>query len=220
MTETQIKLMEAAEREFAERGFHGASIRDITSRAEANVAAVNYHFGSKEGLFVEMIRHRVTPVNELRIEMLQQALAQKRGGPLGVPELIDIIVRPLIETFLGGHRRASTQYFLQAMGRAMCEESKLVEILHKDILAEVTALFRQELGRALADLPVEVADECFAYLRSTLTGVMQQQKSQPLLEPNITFPDADAMVAFISGGIEAIAVQRRQQPQGDPPPPA
>jgi TetR/AcrR family transcriptional regulator, regulator of cefoperazone and chloramphenicol sensitivity len=57
--QTRLRLLEAAAREFAEHGFHHATVRDICKRAEANVAAVNYHFGDKEGLYTATLEHWV-----------------------------------------------------------------------------------------------------------------------------------------------------------------
>lgn len=54
--ETKIKIMEAARVLFAEQGFDGASIREIAKAADVNIAAVNYHFSNKEGLFAEILR--------------------------------------------------------------------------------------------------------------------------------------------------------------------
>src|SRR3954469_8749727 len=55
--QTRLRLLEAAAREFAEHGFHHATVRDICKRADANVAAVNYHFGDKEGLYNATLQH-------------------------------------------------------------------------------------------------------------------------------------------------------------------
>jgi AcrR family transcriptional regulator len=55
--QTRTRLLEAAACEFAEHGFHHATVRDICKRAEANVAAVNYHFGDKEGLYAATLQH-------------------------------------------------------------------------------------------------------------------------------------------------------------------
>jgi AcrR family transcriptional regulator len=53
--QTRSRLLEAARVVFSEHGFQGATVREICRRAEANVAAVNYHFGSKEGLLAEAL---------------------------------------------------------------------------------------------------------------------------------------------------------------------
>lgn len=70
---TKLTLVEAAGPLFAEHGLEGTSIRAIAERAKANVAAVNYHFGSKENLYTEVLRHVATravrrPVAEYRAE--------------------------------------------------------------------------------------------------------------------------------------------------------
>ena len=57
---TRIRLLEAAGPVFAAQGFYKAKIRDICARAEANVAAVNYHFGDKLGLYIEVLRYSVS----------------------------------------------------------------------------------------------------------------------------------------------------------------
>ncbi|MDQ8185040.1 TetR/AcrR family transcriptional regulator [Pelagicoccus sp. SDUM812002] len=201
MNKTQVKLIEAAEREFAEKGFHGASIRDITSRAGANVASVNYHFGSKETLFIEMIRYRLEPLNTLRIGMLDTAVAKAGPRPLRIKRIVDILVRPMVESLVGG---THGEYFMRAMGRGMAEETAFMQRLYKDVLATLVTRFRKEMRRTLSDLPETVTITCFTYLRSTLSGVLQIRKNNVVLESGIQFPDADTMIVYITGGIEAI----------------
>lgn len=199
MNKTQISLIEAAEREFAESGFHGASVREITNRAEANVASVNYHFSSKEGLFMAMIRYRIEPLNQIRLDRLKNELQATNGKALPLAELVDIIIRPLVAAFHEG----SGQAFMRAMERGMSEEEKFATSLYTDVLGEVISTFRFEMGRTLQGVPGNIVDLCFAYLGSCISGVFQRCP-RPISEKGsgCTFPDADQMGAFITGGIE------------------
>ena len=69
----KLRLVEAAEKLFAENGFEAVSVRDITKEAGANVAAVNYHFGSRDGLVVAVMSRYLTPVNQERLTRLEKA---------------------------------------------------------------------------------------------------------------------------------------------------
>jgi AcrR family transcriptional regulator len=90
----RTKLLDAAERLFADRGFFGVSIRDITDLADQRLSAVNYHFESKEGLFGKVLERRGTIINQERRELLQQYLSRPRGSLKStVPEHIRAIVR-------------------------------------------------------------------------------------------------------------------------------
>ena len=76
--QVQDRLLDAAERLFCEKGFEGASIRDITSEAKCNVAAVNYHFGGKENLYVEMFRRHVNKLLCTQIENVHKVMNTDR----------------------------------------------------------------------------------------------------------------------------------------------
>ena len=71
-TATRNRILDAAEGLFAEKGYAGASIRRITAEAEVDLGAVRYHFGSKDALFGEVMRRRLVPLNEERLELLDQ----------------------------------------------------------------------------------------------------------------------------------------------------
>ena len=78
-TDTREALLDAAESLFAEHGVQAASLRAITQQAGANLAAVHYHFGSKEGLVRAVFSRRIGPLNEERLRRLEECEREGRG---------------------------------------------------------------------------------------------------------------------------------------------
>ncbi len=95
-TKSKLKLLEAAERLIAERGFEGVSVRDVTQAAKANVAAVNYHFGSREGMMGLVMTRVLGPIQQERSARLE--VLEKKWGSKAMPleELVDAMLRPLM----------------------------------------------------------------------------------------------------------------------------
>ena len=87
-SDTRTCLIDAAERVFAERGFEAATVRVITSEAQANIAAAHYHFGSKEALLRAVLDRYIVPLNRRRLELLAQASAESDGAPLPVETIL------------------------------------------------------------------------------------------------------------------------------------
>ena len=96
-TPTKDRILDAAERLIAKLGFEATSLRAITAEADVNLAAVNYHFQSKEALIRAVISRRIGPVNVKRLAMLDAVEAAHRDGPLPVGPVIEAFVGPVIE---------------------------------------------------------------------------------------------------------------------------
>jgi AcrR family transcriptional regulator len=90
--DTKTRILDAAEKLFGERGFDATSLRDITTEADVNLAAVNYHFQSKESLIEAVIMRGAGPINEKRISMLEAA-----GSNPSIEQLIEAFVGPVLE---------------------------------------------------------------------------------------------------------------------------
>ena len=80
--ETRDRILDAAEAAFMRYGFEGASMRTITAAAGVNLAAANYHFGSKEGLLCAVFRRRLDGLNRERLAVLDVLEAEAGGAPL------------------------------------------------------------------------------------------------------------------------------------------
>src|SRR6195256_428085 len=70
--ETRTRILDAAEELFMQHGFEGTSMRQLTTKAGVNLAAVNYHFGSKDALIEAVFRRRLDPMNAARIGALEE----------------------------------------------------------------------------------------------------------------------------------------------------
>jgi AcrR family transcriptional regulator len=105
--QTRSAILAAAERLYADRGFGDVTLRDIVAAANVNLAAVNYHFGSKDELIAELFVTRSLALNRERLRDLRAA--EERGG--GRAELSDILralIGPSLRGCLGPERERST----------------------------------------------------------------------------------------------------------------
>lgn len=98
LSESQPKqrLLAAAEQLFAEKGFEVVAVRDVTQLAKANVAAVNYHFGSRDGLVALVVDRYLTSLNQERLERLDVLERRAPGKVVPIEEIVHALVRPLI----------------------------------------------------------------------------------------------------------------------------
>lgn len=118
--DTKQRILNAAEQLFARDGYHATSLRSITTEARANLAAVNYHFGSKESLLEAVIERRLSPLNKVRQGRLD-ALMRKTAQTGEVPCCRDIL-RTFIEPTLRLRQQGSgTEDFVALIGRTLAE---------------------------------------------------------------------------------------------------
>lgn len=94
---TKNRILDAAERLFAESGYDGVSLRQITKEAEVELALANYHFGPKSALFVAVVQRRAAELNAARM-----ALFEALPSPPTLDGLIDAFARPFMEQSLRG----------------------------------------------------------------------------------------------------------------------
>ena len=115
MSETKEKLLDAAERLFSERGYDATSLRQIIAEAGVNLAAIHYHFGSKEELLDELVLRKATPVNEERLKLLERLEAEAGGGRLEVERVLDAFLTPM------SRRADENPQLVRLMGRIQAE---------------------------------------------------------------------------------------------------
>jgi AcrR family transcriptional regulator len=104
---TRAAILDAAERLYADRGFADVTLRDIVAAAGVNLAAVNYHFGSKDELIAELFVTRSLATNRERLNELKAAEA-KGGGRAPIDAILRALVGPTLRGCLGPENERST----------------------------------------------------------------------------------------------------------------
>ncbi len=203
-TETQERILDAAERLFAARGFAATSLRAITSEAGVNVAAVHYHFGSREALLRAVIERRVEPINRARLERLD-ALESAGVAPR---------LETLLEAFLGPAVEAvrTDPGMARVTGLLFSEPAEHVRTLVMEVFREVALRFQAALERALPGLGPAEARERLGFVVGVL--VHELAGHHPGLEGG---PPGGAargdgaalgrMVRFLAAGLRAPATR-------------
>ncbi len=168
---TRERLLNVAEQRFGEGGYEGTSLRAITVAAAANIAAVNYHFGSKEALLRAAIARAMAPVNTERRRRLDQLEA---AGPPSAEQLIRAFVEPGLDLVLRrGERGAVVARFI---GRIAFDPSQRIRELY---VAESDPIEARYLTALQAALP-HAAPEAVAFGYVNMLGLLALHQSQAL----------------------------------------
>jgi AcrR family transcriptional regulator len=150
---TTERILDAAERLFADHGFEGTSIRDIVDAAKVNLAAIHYHFRSKEALLEAVLTRRISIVNEARLERLVEAEKVAAPRSPSVEQVVRAFILPTVEF---AQRDQSGRTFVQLMSRMFTEPGfSLTNFLGRKF-GETIARFSDALVQALPELPREV----------------------------------------------------------------
>lgn len=150
--DTSQRLLDAAETLFAEHGFAQTSLRAITSLAHANLAAVHYHFGSKDELTRAVFVRRLKPLNEERLARL--TALENDVGPVTVEAVLAAFIGPSLQLRCTGEQG---ERFTRLLGRAQLEPSDALRDFLNEQYAPVLERFQRTLVQTLPELlPAEI----------------------------------------------------------------
>ena len=147
---TKDRILNTAERLFAHHGFEATSLRAITAEAGVNIAAVNYHFQSKDALIAAVLARRIAPINAERLAMLDRCEKAAGDEPPRLECVLDAFVRPVLEI-----RKSQAKNFCPLMGRVFTEPGGFVESFFNEHMKEVARRFTEALHRAVPELSRE-----------------------------------------------------------------
>lgn len=150
---TKARIVEAAEELFAEGGISATSLRHITARAGVNLAAVNYHFGSRDALIEAVYARRLQPLNDERLRKLKELETQAAGQALSLRQIIRAFIEPVLrvsrDPVLGG------PLFIRLVGQSYTEGSTRFERFFTGQYRDVLERFAEALATALPALDRE-----------------------------------------------------------------
>jgi AcrR family transcriptional regulator len=205
--ETRTRILDAAEALFMLHGFAGTSMRQLTSNAGVNLAAVNYHFGSKDALIEAVFRRRLDPMNAARLAALEALESDARARPLAPEAIIRAFIGPslrMIEDAKGGGRN-----FIRLLGRTYTDPAKPIRALIGQLYESTMERYKAALRRALPEMPADELVWRMHFMFGTLSYTLAATDTVQLIagcKPEDRH-DArlleDRLAAFLAAGLNA-----------------
>ncbi|HZP43890.1 MAG TPA: CerR family C-terminal domain-containing protein [Candidatus Binatia bacterium] len=208
---TRERLLGAAGALFAERGFHGTKIRDIAARAGVNVAAGNYHFGSKKALYLAVLRAQFAEI---------WSILARRGA--GMPSALDRLSRAELVALLRARMRVMLEHLIgpppsahgTLMLREMADPTEALPVIVREFVAPMLGEMRAIVARLEPGLPPAAVEACALSLvgqalfyRVTLPAMHLLRGERALAPPRLA-GIADHIVEFSLGGMARTVARR------------
>ena len=187
--ETKTRILDAAEKLFAEKGLDATSHRDLTRAAGVNLAAINYHFGSKQGVLAAVFERRIGPINTERLARLDEV---EKGGHADLESILRAFLAPAFERVRrGGGEHAG---FMRLVGRTHAETNEDVRACFIHQFDEVFERFSDSLARSL-HLPLRVAQLRLRFVIGTMAHLLVWHDL-----PGASDDDMEQLVSFAAAG--------------------
>lgn len=166
-SKTRERILDTAEELFATQGISGTSLRALTRAADVNLAAVHYHFGSKEGLLDAVVERRGGPINQERIDALDRLESD------AAPPTVEAILQAFLMAGVEQYRQMPemTQRLSRLVARIDAQPAEVTEPLYRKHFGEVSRRFVEALQRALPQLPKETVAERYRYVVGILSFI-------------------------------------------------
>jgi AcrR family transcriptional regulator len=202
-TDTKEQILDAAERLLSAYGFAGTSLRSVTKEAGVNLAAVHYHFGTKEDLLRAVLSRIVIPVNRERLEMLERVEAAAGGEPPTLEGILEAFIAPDLRLIRDlGERGVIITRFL---GRSYTEPAEMVQALIREQYEELGQRFMEVTAQALPDVPQAELYWRFKLVVGVLTYILADTDRTGGYAEDLSDVDGTVrrLVAFLAPGLRA-----------------
>ena len=205
------RLLDAAEELFCEHGFEGASIRDIAASADCNIASVNYYFGGKEKLYVEVWRRHLVQMRDARLASIDKVMSQNEGKPR-LKDLLRSYANAFIEPLVGESKAGR---FIKLMAREMIDRHLPQKMFLKEMIMPVMTALQRALVKICPGLEESKARLAILSVVGQLihtvgAKAMFEQSGKPELAKFDLTEVVDHIVKFSAAGIRAYAKEKTE----------
>ncbi len=204
--DTKTLILDAAESAFAELGFGAASLRHIIRAAGVNLAAVHYHFGSKDALVAAVFARRIAGLTQERLALLDACEAAAGSGPLPLEAVLEAFIAPALR--LTTDPAKGGKVFVRLFGRSVAEPSEHLQAILNEQFGTTIKRFLAAFRRALPELsPAELhwrfqfAVGAMGYLMADPQNL--QAVSGGRCDPNDIETALRELIAFLAAGLKA-----------------
>jgi len=209
------RILDAAEQLFAQRGFYGVPLRDITRAAGVDVALVGYHFGGKRELFAAVFERRAEVLNRERLELLEEVRRAALPGAAGLEAIINAFTLPLVERSARGGPGWKSYFALIAYVNNSPEFGPLMMTRHFDPLVERFIAVTRE---ALPDCPPREIYRGYQFLTGALTLTFAEtgrieQLSGGLCRASALDSVHERLAPYVAAGIRALCARAGPAPR-------
>jgi AcrR family transcriptional regulator len=199
-------LLDAAEALYAENGYDGVAVRELTRRAGTNLGSINYYFGSKEKLFGEVVARRLQPINARRLQLLETAFAKAGANPPKLEDLLDAFARPVFEGTEDPQQRESLRCLIVRV--FMAADRAQAHLFENEILP-IGRQFGAAIAKARPNLqPRQVTAGLFFFAGAMINTLASRRKLEAVSSIIGGVPDdkelLTALVRFGVAGFDAL----------------
>ncbi len=204
--DTKTVILDAAEQLFAVQGPNATSLRQVIAKAKVNLAAIHYHFGSKESLMQAVLSRRLVPLNAERLALLETYEHKSGERAVSLPKVLEALVGPALR--LSRDPKRGGTIFMRLLGRCVLEPDKTIQTMLNHQFHYVLERFTPALQRALPDLPPVDFFWRIHFLVGSMAHTMADSErlrsiSGGLCDPNDTEGTIRRLVTFLAGGLRA-----------------
>ncbi len=197
---TKERILHAAEDLFAQNGFAGTSLRQVTSRADVNIAAVNYHFGTKENLVQEVFKHRMDEMSEKRLALLSKVIEK---NDTDLEAILLAFIQPALALTMDKHGGS----FVRVLARAYAEKNDGLRNFLSENYGQVLRAFAKAIAHCLPNLSKEELYWRMDFVAGSLTYAMADfgliKRQIGVSEKSHCEKAAQHLIKFAQAGLKA-----------------